>query len=265
MTDACFFIITPSYNQAEYLSKSIDSVLSQTKVKVKLAVFDGGSTDNSRQILQQYSKKIFWVSQKDKGQTDAINQGISWIQKQSKEKNVQYFFTYLNADDYYLNPEVLYEVAETFAVHPDKKWLVGDARIVNSQEKEIQHIVRMYKFFFRHGFQGKSLSILNPFPQPSTFFRLSAIEEIGLFNEKLRYTMDYEYWLRAYKKFGNPILLKKQLSAFRIHKLSKGGSSFKEQFQEEFQVAKDQGVSGFELDLHELHAWLTVAAYRFLK
>lgn len=260
-----FFIITPSFNQASFLEQTITSVLSQTKVQVKYAVIDGGSTDGSVEILKKYSKHLYWVSEKDKGQTDAINKGIQWIQAQQKKKKIEYFFGYLNSDDYLLGEESLWQVAQQFHNFPQKKWLVGDAKIVNERGQEVQSLVKNYKMAMRRIFKGSALQVLNPIPQPATFLRDQVIQQLGIFDPQLRYTMDYEYWLRTYQQFGNPIFYQKQLAAFRIHQTSKGGSQFEKQFQEEVQVAQEHGVHGVTLSLHKIHAWLTVNAYHVLK
>lgn len=260
-----FYIITPSFNQGQFLTQCIESVLSQTKVKVHLGVFDGGSSDGSVDILKKYGNSIYWVSEKDRGQTHALNKGLEWIEKQEKKIDKEYFFAYLNSDDYYADSESLFAVANSFSQAPSNKWLVGDAQIVDSQGTEIQQPIRMYKRFFRNFIGAETLKFLNPFPQPSTFFRYEALKDIGKFNEKLSYTMDYEYWLRAYKKLGDPVFTSKIISCFRIHSLSKGGTLFTQQFQEEVAVAKAQGVTGWQLLLHEWHAKFTVATYQFLK
>ena len=106
-----FSIITPSFNQAEFLEQTIKSVVSQ-KVNLEYFIQDGGSTDGSVDIIKKYAEKysfISWQSKKDKGQTDALNQGL--------KKCTGDIIAYLNSDDYYL-PDALEKVEKYFESHP---------------------------------------------------------------------------------------------------------------------------------------------------
>lgn len=290
MTKPLFLIVTPSYNQSQFIQQTIDSVLSQTKVSVEYVVMDGGSTDDTVSILKKYGKQLRWISEKDKGQTDAINKGMGVVKRFQipdssvirskdlhKSQNTirstssgehhqpQIFFAYINSDDYYLHPEVFSTVAQEFANHPDKQWVVGDAVIVDEKGKRIQSLIQFYKKLIRSIFPSWILFVLNPYPQPATFVRWSAVQDIGTFNEDLRYTMDYEYWLRLRKAFGEPIILHRELSAFRIHGLSKGGSQFDSQFAEELTVAKQFTRNPVALLLHRMHNWLILTVYSGIK
>lgn len=270
-----FFIITPSYNQAQFIEKTLDSVVAQKgDFSVSLVVMDGGSTDETVEVLKKFElainhqpSHIFkWVSEKDKGQTDAINKGIEQIKKQigKKASQEQLIFAYLNSDDYYL-PGAFQKVVAAFAQHPTCHWLVGDAVIVNEQGNEIQKPIRWYKQLWRLILFWSTLLILNPIPQPATFIRWSSVQETGPFNDQLRYVMDYEYWLRLHQHYGRPLQLNKPLAAFRIHGQSKGGSQFEKQFAEEFWVAKKFTHNSVLLMLHQLHSTLIVLIYKWLK
>lgn len=266
-----FLIVTPSYNQAQFISQTIDSVLSQQDVDVHYWVIDGKSTDDTISVLKKYGKKLNWISETDNGQTDAINKGVKSISNSkfliSKNQNREWtiIFTYINSDDYYLNAKVFKRVAEQFREHPDKMWLVGDAIIVNEKGKTIQQPIRWYKQFFRKFFPSWILYILNPIPQPATFVRWSAVQALGKFNQDLHYTMDYEYWLRLQQKFGSPILMNEALAAFRIHTSSKGGSQFVKQFSEELQVSKQFTQNWLFLRLHSWHNKVILAVYNVWK
>ncbi len=248
-------IITPSFNQGHFIKQTIDSVLSQNYPNLEYWVIDGGSTDQTVEILQSYGKKINWISEKDNGQTDAINKGL--------EKVTGEIVAYLNSDDCFA-PGALAKVGEFFASKPDAIWVTGDYKIIDSSGLEIQSFVRKYKTFFRSLELPFLVKILNYINQPSTFWRRAAIAEIGEFDESLRYCMDYDFWLRLYT-IQPPFLLSDQLSHFRIHGDSKGGSQYTKQFAEEDLVVKRYTRNQVILLLHKLHSFAIVQAYKLLK
>ncbi len=249
-------IITPSFNQAHFIKKTLDSILSQAYQHVEIIVMDGGSSDETVSILRSYGSKISFESKKDKGQTDAINKGLKHASGD--------IIAYLNSDDYYL-PNTLLTVAKLFSNNPHIHWIVGDAVIVDEQEKEIQPLIRLFKRMWRFLYQPWLLAILNPIPQPSVFLRREVIEQIGPFDENLRYTMDYEYWIRVQQKFGKPFFLKQPLSAFRIHGASKGTTAFDKQFTEELAVSTNYFPSSILQFLHRLHIGLIKLVYSGIK
>ncbi|MEX0895735.1 MAG: glycosyltransferase family 2 protein [Patescibacteria group bacterium] len=264
MLKTVFLIVTPSYNQAEYIQQTIESVVSQDE-QFEYWVLDGGSTDRSVQILESYATQLRWQSKKDNGQTDAINQGIKKLRRQVQTRqDTQYIFAYLNSDDYYLR-HTFRRVAQAFRKHPEKSWLVGDCLIVDEKSRVIQQLVRWYKRFWRRCYSAHILQILNPIPQPATFIRWEAVEEIGLFNEKLEYVMDYEYWHRLQQRFGDPMLIADTLAAFRIHSSSKGGTQFQKQFAEELEVAQTFSKNSVLIILHRIHNLLIAGIYRMIK
>lgn len=248
-------VITPSYNQGKFIRETINSVLSQDYPNVELLVMDGGSTDDTVAILKSYGKKIKWQSKKDKGQTDAINKGM----REAKGEIV----CYLNSDDTFL-PGTLSTVAEAFKNNPNIHWLTGNYQIINENGNIIQSYIQWYKTAARSSNNTTLLKILNYISQPSTFWKRSVFEQIGYFDETLRYCMDYDFWLRL-SAFDKPLILFKELSQFRIHSLSKGGSQYERQFEEEYVVAKRHTANQIVLLLHKLHAFGIVLAYKLIK
>jgi glycosyltransferase involved in cell wall biosynthesis len=163
-------IITPSYNQGQFIKETIDSVLDQNYPNLEYWVIDGGSTDNTVKILKKYGTKIKWVSEKDRGQTHAINKGLK---KASGE-----IIAYLNSDDVYL-PNSLFTIADYFMKHPDIMWLTGDYVIIDELGHQIQSGVAWYKRLFRT-FPGRtSLMIGNYIIQPSTFWRSQVVKKLA--------------------------------------------------------------------------------------
>jgi glycosyltransferase involved in cell wall biosynthesis len=262
-------IVTPSYNQGHFIKQTIESVLAQKDPKMQYWVIDGGSKDETLDILKKYQTRLKFVSEKDRGQTDAINKGIlKTLGKPKKTAVVSSeepgIFAYLNSDDYYL-PGSFKLVRAAFAAHPEKMWLVGDAIIVNAEGQEIQPFVRSYKRFWRALLSWFSLTILNPIPQPAVFIRSEAVLQTGLFSTSLKYVMDYEYWLRLYQAFGAPLQIQRPLAAFRIHSQSKGSTSFDSQFAEGLLMAQQYTQNWLALLSHRLHNQLILWAYYWMK
>lgn len=257
-------IITPSFNQAQFLKETIQSVISQKgDFKLEYIVMDGGSKDGSVKILKDTEKKLkenkgisfSWVSKKDKGQSDAINRGV--------QKSTGEIIGYLNSDDYY-EPGCLAKVVESFKTNKKKKWLTGYSRIVDINGKKIQKATFTYKKLWLDRYSFNKLLITNFVCQPSTFWRKELFDKYGLFNENFHYAMDYDFTLRIAKK-NKPIIEKSILTNFRIHGQSKGGSSFGKQFAEDYAIARRYTNSPTLKALHKIHNSAIIAIYKVIK
>ncbi len=253
-------IITPALNQYKFIERTIKSVLSQNYPNLEYIIIDGGSTDGTIDILKKYQKKLQWYSQKDKGQTDALNRGLRLSTGQ--------FITYLNSDDIYL-PDALSKVAQHFIKHPESVWLTGKCRIINETGNYIRSLTTIWKNFWLKNLQSHKnrlffLSILNYISQPATFWSREAFNKIGKFDENLRYTMDYDYWFRL-MGLSNFYFMDDYLAAFRIHKESKGVKYTNEQFSEGYQVATRYNTKIISKSLRQLHNFITVVLYRLLE
>ncbi|MBI4032695.1 glycosyltransferase [Candidatus Berkelbacteria bacterium] len=248
-------IVTPSYNQAHFLGATIESILSQDYPNLEYIVIDGGSTDGSVDILRTYGNRIRWVSEPDRGQTDAINKGL----RQTSGEIV----AYLNSDDV-LEPGALHRVVRTFQDHPDARWLTGQCRIINEHGQPIRSFIRSYKSFWLKRYSRGKLFVTNFIAQPATFWRRSVHDEIGYFDESLRYVMDYDFWLRL-SALGDPLIVPHPLAAFRIHAASKGESQYYKQFAEDAEVVSRYAQQRGQLALHRLHNQGIVFAYQLLK
>ena len=261
-----FVIVTPSFNQKEFLGQTIEGVISQP-VKTHHWVFDGGSTDGSKELLEKYSNKIFFESKKDKGQADAINKGVKkleqWLEDNKKDPK-EVIFAYLNSDDYYL-PNALQRVEQEFKNNDKVGWVVGDCRIVNENNEEIQKPIRLYKQFWRWFISKPVLGVLNPIPQPGVFVRSSEILKTGFFNESLTYVMDYEYWFKLFLRIGKPEVIFDAVAIFRIHQNSKGTGGFEEQFEEQYEITKKFIKNKYILALQRFHNALIIHSYKLIK
>jgi glycosyltransferase involved in cell wall biosynthesis len=248
-------VITPSYNQGLFIRQTVESVLGQHYPNLDYTVVDGLSTDNTLATLDAYTDRIRLVAERDSGQTDALNKGLRMATGD--------IVCWLNSDDYFL-PGTLLQVGEFFARHPNQLWLTGDCLIVDEHGTTIQQPIRSYKRFLRRLPAQVYLGMTNAICQPATFWRRSAHEQLGYLDESLRYTMDYDWWLRL-KSVQLPAVLSQPLTAFRIHKESKGGSQFSSQFNEDYSVLT-RHISNLPIRMvHQLHNKLVVGVYRMLK
>lgn len=256
-------IVVPSFNQARFLTTTLDSILSQrADFTLECIVMDGGSTDGSVDVIRAAAERaaasgvsFHWTSERDAGQADAIMRGMA--------RATGDVLAYLNSDDLYLDG-TLDAIVRAFDADPALAWVTGDCRLVDDHGREIQRGVRAYRRFWLRRYTRRRLLLLNFIAQPATFWRRSAMERIGTFDAELRYTMDYDYWLRL-STLGAPVVLERALAEFRIHGASKGGSRFREQFDEDYRVVCRYTGSKVLRALHRLHNALVVTAYRVLK
>jgi len=195
-------IVTPSFNQGQYLEQTIQSVVNQDYPNFEYIIIDGGSTDNTTDVIKKYQKKIsYWISESDNGQSHAINKGI---QKCSGE-----IVTWLNSDDQYFSNSVLREVAKFFLENKCLDVCYGNNVYIDAGSRLL---------YVRKGipyFSKRLLRVWNYIHQPTVFLRRRVVEEFKI-DESLHYVMDYEYWIRISQtyKFGYINVL---ISASRWH------------------------------------------------
>lgn len=186
-------IVTPSYNQAQYLEETLCSVLDQNYSELEYIVMDGGSTDESVEILKKYSRHLtFWTSEKDRGQSHAINKGL--------ERATGEVWSYLNSDDL-LVPGSLQRVAEEFA-RPEVSWVGGVSTMFDGKGERgcIAPVpVKTHKGYLTPW--NRKDSYIFPCSNVS-FMRRSVMKACGLFDERYHYSMDIEYYVRAIFKGG---------------------------------------------------------------
>ncbi len=198
-------IITPSYNQGGFIEETIKSVLSQDYPEIEYIVIDGGSTDNTVEILKKYEGRIKWVSEKDRGQSDAINKGFGMAKGE--------IFAWLNSDDVYIKGAVSKAVAFLNA-NPDADMLYGKAMFCDEGSKIIG------EYNPPEVFDYKMLAVSNSICQPSTFFRRDAFLDVGGIDLTLHHLMDHDLWMKMAKRF-KVAYLPEFLSIYRLHTESK--------------------------------------------
>lgn len=201
-------IITPSFNQGDFLEQTILSVLNQQYPNLEYIIIDGGSTDHSVDIIKKYASKLaFWISEQDGGQSDALNKGF--------EMATGEVVNWLNSDDYY-EPGALHIVGSAFS-NPSINAYCGINRSFSLQKEAFSSGTDLYP----HNLL-KTLGLAR-IDQPETFFRKSCIDEIGFVNEGLHFVMDKDLWFRFLSRFGMSGVLKTSalLAHFRLHNASK--------------------------------------------
>jgi len=182
-------VVTPSFNQGEFLEKTINSVLSQNYPNLEYIIIDGGSSDSSVEIIKKYEKHLsYWVSEKDGGQSQAINKGMA--------KSTGKILTWLNSDDWYL-PGTLHRFAELFQQNPNHGMLVGTGRMVDETGKETYYKVPDSEINLHRLYQWLNGA---DFMQPSSAFSRKAWELSGPIDESIHISLDVDLWLRMAKK-----------------------------------------------------------------
>lgn len=245
-------IVTPSFNQASFIERTIKSVLSQDHPDVEYLVMDGGSTDGTVDVLERYSGKLQWISERDNGQSDAINKGLRMATGD--------VVAFLNSDDTYV-PGALARVASYFNTHPQAMWAYGKCRIIDENDREIRRPITWYKNVLLRRYSFTKLLAENFISQPSTFWRRRLHDEIGYLNEEEHFVMDYEFWLRAGQRYPAGVI-EGYLANFRMYNASKSGSLSNPQFVDELRVAKAfSDGTRWPIYLHRLNYYKIVGIY----
>jgi glycosyltransferase involved in cell wall biosynthesis len=214
-------IVTPSFNQAEYLGRAIESVLQQRYPEVEHLVFDNCSSDGTLELLRRYPH-LCWVSRPDRGQSDALNQGLALATGD--------VVGWLNADDLYL-PQCFRRVAEAFAAHPEADLVFGDYRWVDSRGE----VLRRRREIDFDLFILKYLHVLY-IPTAATFVRRRVLARGFYLDPSYHFAMDYEWYVRMALGGVRFLHLPAYLADFRIHPASKTSTSAHRQRAEQEQA-----------------------------
>src|SRR6185295_5932989 len=196
---------TPSFNQARYLEATIQSVLSQDYARIEYILVDGASTDGSTEIIRKYKDRFaYWVSEKDNGQAEAINKGLSRAKGE--------IAAWLNSDDYYL-PNTISEVTNVFEENPDTVMVYGDILAVD-EHGQTTNILKYKQLSL------ENLLCFQIIGQPSVFFRRAALEKAGLLDTSYHFLLDHHLWLRIAQQ-GKILHVPQIWSAARYHAAAK--------------------------------------------
>ena len=238
-TDPLISIVTPSFNQGHFIEATIRSVIDQDYPHIEHIVMDGGSTDNTLEILQRYSSRIRWVSEADKGQADAINKGLRLAAGD--------ILAYLNSDDTYL-PGAFKTVAAAFRRNPRAGLVYGDCYAVDEAGQ-------MYGVINGHPFNVQRMIMRGEFvPQQAAFWSQEAMGTVGMFDASLHFCMDHDYFIRIGQRFP-ACYLGQPLANFRFHSTSKTMSYEDRHWRESMAVSRRYGM-------HPLTPWYWIRPLR---
>ena len=215
-------IVTPSFNQGRFLKRTIESVLAQSYPNIQYVVIDGGSNDESIEVLRSYGNRFYWLSEPDRGQTDAINKGLARANGE--------ILAYLNSDDT-LAPRAIERVVQYLQEHPDCDMVYGEADYIDEKDT----VIGGYKtadYSFAHLLEDCMVC------QPAAFWRRRIAEKVGPFNEHLNFAMDYDYWLRIAKAGGTIQFLPEKLACSRLYLQTKTLSARPKIYQEIFEICR---------------------------
>jgi glycosyltransferase involved in cell wall biosynthesis len=201
-------IVTPSYNQGNFIEDTILSVKNQDYPNIEHIIVDGGSADNTLEILRKYENEynLRWISEPDEGQSDAVNKGFEMAKGET--------IGWLNSDDVYFDKGVIPYVVEQFKKFPEADVIHGDNVLINKDNLILK---------VRHAFPWFSYNRLlrtNLIIQSATFYKTSVVQSNEL-DVDLDLVMDYEYWLRIARAGLRFKRVNKILSANRIHSAAK--------------------------------------------
>jgi glycosyltransferase involved in cell wall biosynthesis len=195
-------VVTPSYNQAAFLEQTILSVLEQDYPALEYFVIDGGSTDGSVDIIKKYANRLAgWVSEKDAGQTDAINKGFA--------RATGSVLAWLNSDDTY-RPGAIREAMDLLAEHPGWGMVYGDTRFIDGDGREIG------KFPASQTDYEKLKQGYVHIPQQASFFRADLWKKVGPLDPSFFFAMDYDLWVRL-ARISDLVYVRQTWANFRLH------------------------------------------------
>lgn len=218
-------IVTPSFNQGMFIEQTIQSVRDQNHGAVEHIVVDGGSTDGTVEVLRRYPH-LRWLSEKDKGQSDALNKGFRMATGD--------IVAWLNSDDWY-EPNVLGDIDRYFSAHPECMILYGDITFVDKQGN------RLYSIAGGTVSYDRLVACPDSVRQPSTFWRRSLLDESGGVDPGLHIVMDFDFFLRIGRgrRFH---YLPRNLSYYRCYDENKSLSLGRLQVKEIYRVYRKNSI-----------------------
>ena len=196
-------IVTPSFNQAKFLRRTIDSVLSQNYLNLEYIIIDGGSQDGSVDVIKDYEDQLtYWESNPDRGQTDAINKGFAKAKGQ--------YLAWLNSDDVYL-PGAIESAVAYLETHPDVGMVYGDCSFIDAQDRKIGMFPAAQTDYdrLRRGYVH--------IPQQASFFRGDLWRRVGPLDPSFYFAMDYDLWVRLAKIAPLVYVPGEVWASFRLH------------------------------------------------
>jgi glycosyltransferase involved in cell wall biosynthesis len=218
--------VIPTRNQARFIGQCIDGCLAQSIADSEILVVDGASTDDTRDVLARYGDRIRWISERDRGQSDAINKGIRMASGE--------LVAWINSDDYYAGPHVVQRLVDAFAADPQLDIAYGDGARVDEAGAPLgpyrsRPIARVAEIVTH-----PASFVL----QPSLVFRRQLFLDVGGLDEALHYTMDYELWIRMFAAARATRYLPEVIACARYHSDAKSIAAMGKQIREAYAVKR---------------------------
>ena len=223
-------IVTPSFNQALYLDAAMRSVFDQEYSSVEYILIDGASTDGSRALIERHAARLaHWVSEPDRGQTDAINKGFA--------KTTGKYLAWLNADDR-LKPQAVAEAVALLEAHPEVGMVYGDADYIDSQGRVVGRFPAAQTDYarLRQGYVH--------IPQQAAFWRAELWRQVGPLDPSFNFAMDYDLWVRL-ARLSKLQYVPRPWAEFRLHAVSKTIQNDQQAWDEMLRVHRREGGSWF--------------------
>lgn len=256
MTLPVVTIVTPSYNQAQFLEQTIQSVLSQDYPRLEYIIVDGGSGDGSLEIIRRYADQLaWWVSEPDRGQTDAINKGFAHAGGD--------ILAWLNSDDTYL-PGAISEAVNFLQANPEVGMVYGDADLIDERGKVIGRFPARQTDYqrLRRGYVH--------IPQQAAFFRADLWKRVGPLDPSFYFAMDFDLWVRL-AKIAPLKYHPRRWASFRLHGEAKSVAADERCWPEMVRVHRREGGGWlswlvFKAKIRPyIYAWLPVPLRTWLR
>lgn len=241
-------IVTATYNQGSYIEDTILSILNQEYPNLEYIIIDGGSTDNTLDVIRKYESRIsFWVSEKDSGLYDALDKGF--------KKTTGEIMGWLNSDDI-LHHHSLFSIAEIFNCNKEVDWVQGYPTVINDSGKIIfhrPHRYSKYSFYLKEYYDGVFIQ------QESTFWRRNLWERSGAtISTAYKYAGDFELWMRFYRH-ADLYITQAMIGSFRVRQGQLSSENYSAYLMECDKIT-DNAVS--ELPVRELNTLNKIRRYK---
>ena len=226
MTDPLVTIVTPSFNQGRFIGATIESVLAQNYPRIEYIVMDGGSTDETAEVVARYGDRLTWISERDRGQAHAINKGFHLARGE--------IVAWINSDDV-LFPGAVATAVAALRDHPDAGAVYGDGQTMDEEG------VMKGRFHATEPFDlWKLIHLWDYVLQQSVYFRKEVLDEVGYLDEDLTWTLDWDLLIRIGRRYGLAFV-PDEMGALREYDDAKSFSGGHRRFREIVETARRYG------------------------
>jgi GT2 family glycosyltransferase len=219
--------VIPTRNQARFIGQCIDSCIAQGIADSEIVVIDGASTDDTREVLAGYGDRVRWISEPDRGQSDAVNKGVRMAKGE--------LIAWINSDDYYASPRAIATLLDAFEAEPNVDIAYGNGVRVDVGGTEIGP-------YRARAISRVSEIVTHPASfvlQPALVFRRQLFLDVGGVDETLHYTMDYELWIRLFAAARVTRYIPALIACARYHTDAKSIAAMGKQIREAWHVKRD--------------------------